>query len=187
PPSNKTHYLTETTAYTILYSSFLPISIPFYHGPSPLFPHGLILGFADHGDMYEYIYRAHRIGPLPAVKDLYRWARQATEGLAYAHGLGVLHGDIHVVNFLLSSSEDEERVGELDLQVADWAGASIWGDKSCSWYRLTQRDRDEEGKKVDMVISVRSEIFATGCAIYHMVGGKDLWEGELEYGIGRRL
>ncbi|CZR63559.1 uncharacterized protein PAC_13456 [Phialocephala subalpina] len=43
-----------------------------------------------------------------------------------------------------------------------------------------RKERDEEGKKIDMQINARSEIFALGSAIYHMVGGNDLWGGELE-------
>ncbi|KAF8858651.1 hypothetical protein BDZ45DRAFT_743073 [Acephala macrosclerotiorum] len=64
---------------------------------------------------------------------------------------------------------------------SDWTGATIKGSKSNSWYRLThqlwtpdRKERDEEGKKIDMNIDVKSEIFALGSAIYHMVGAKDL-------------
>jgi serine/threonine protein kinase len=192
-PSNLTkHFATEIAAYETLSSNKPPATVPAYFGASPEFKTGLVLELAGKGDMYEYLYRARRMGPSLRKRDFYKWARQIVEGLGYAHERGVLHGDIYVSNFLLTSSHDGD---ELDAQIADWAGASINGSKSASWYRLThqywdrdRKDKDDQGRRIDMVITVRSEIFALGSALFHMVDGEDLWEGELEYArIERRL
>ena len=67
-----------------------------------------------------------------------RWARQAAEALAFVHSCGVLYSDIHCVNFLLNKN--------LDLKVADFAGASIDGEKSWSFYRTTHQLPDADGK-----------------------------------------
>lgn len=187
PAKNEKHFLAEKAAYELLSSNNPPSSIPAYYDTSPDFPLGIVLSRANHGDVYEYLYRARRMGPMPmpTKKDFYHWAKQAAQALAYAHSMNIMHADIHLVNFLFTSSLTNS--SQLDLQVADWAGATIHGSKSASWYRLThqlwtpeRKERDEEGKKIDMKIDVKSEIFALGSAIYHMVGGNDLWEGELE-------
>ncbi len=98
-----------------------------------------------------------------------RWALQAAEGLAFAHSCGVLHSDIHCVNFLLDEN--------LDLKVADFAGASIDGSKSWSFCRTTHLLPRTDGGN----ISTASEIFGLGSALYYMFSGHDVSHPELNY------
>jgi serine/threonine protein kinase len=80
----------------------------------------------------------------------------------FAHSCGVSHFDIHYVNFLLDKN--------LDLKVADFAGASIDGGKSWSFYRITHQLPDADGKdRQYMKITVASEIFTLDSAPYYMV------------------
>ncbi|KAL1844988.1 hypothetical protein VTK73DRAFT_1385 [Phialemonium thermophilum] len=51
-----------------------------------------------------------------------KWARQAAEGLAYAHSRGVLHCDVSVGNFLLDAN--------LDLKLGDFQGRLLNDDGS---------------------------------------------------------
>lgn len=104
------------------------------------------------------------------VRATYRWARQAAEALQFAHSCGVLHSDIHCVNFVFDSN--------LDLKVAEWAGASIDGSRSHSCYRTTHSLLYIRGR--GSKLSVQSEIFGLGSAMHNMVVGLDIFP-ELDY------
>jgi serine/threonine protein kinase len=114
--------------------------------------------------------------PPPSPATLYRWVRQAAEGLAFAHSCGVLHSDIHCVNFLLD--------GALNLKAADFTGASIGGGKSWSTYRLTHRllfaEPKGDSSSLRMDIMTVSEIFGLGSVLYSIVTGHDLFP-EMDY------
>ena len=167
------HFLVEVEAYERFSTRGHPATILKYYGIDENDPSGLVLELAEKGTLHKYVWDSRIYGNIPSRNTVYRWARQAAEGLEFAHSCGVLHSDIHCVNFLL----DED----LDLKVADFAGASISGGKSWSFYRLTHRlfEADEKDSK-QMEITVKSEIFALGSALYNMVTGHDLFP-ELDY------
>ena len=167
--SAKTHFLAEKEAYERFTARGHPATILEYFGVDNHVPYGIVLGLAPRGTLYDYVRVHHRSPPLGKV--LYRWARQAAEALAFSHSCGVLHSDIHCVNFLLDEN--------LDLKVADFAGASIDGGKSWSTYRLTHRLFDPNGND-RREITVASEIFAFGSALHYMVRGHDIFP-ELHY------
>jgi len=96
--------------------------IPKYHCIDKNDPAGIIIEFVPNGNLYHHVDKCKRQGFLPSKENIYRWAHQAASAISFAHSLGIFHSDIHNVNFLLDS--------ELDLRVADWAGASIDGSKS---------------------------------------------------------
>ncbi|KEQ64433.1 kinase-like protein, partial [Aureobasidium melanogenum CBS 110374] len=109
----------------------------------------------------------------PSEALLYKWTLQTAEALCFAHRLGILHSDIHPLNFLLS--------GNLDLKVGDWGGASVDGSPSHCSYRYRYRLFTPNG--TDFVkengVSPATEIFAFGMAVYAIVSGKPIWP-ELE-------
>lgn len=151
----------------------------------------ILLSYMPHGSLHHFLWDAQHINhnnPLlqPTAELFLRWARQAAEGLAYAHTCGVLHGDIFPSNFLLDAN--------MNLKIGDWGGACVLyddGDEEkwtiCrSLYRLTHRwfGYDERGTEAQVDhenVSVKSEVFALGSTFYFMVSGSDLWHGELEY------
>ncbi|KAK5263417.1 hypothetical protein LTR96_011178 [Exophiala xenobiotica] len=157
----------------------------------PSTPSAILLAYMPHNCLGHFLWAARHFNhnnPLlqPTSELFLRWARQAAEGIAYAHACGVLHGDIFQSNFLLDAN--------MNLRIGDWGGACIRyddGDKEkwtrCrSLYRLTHCwfGYDEAGMEVQVdhdSVSVRSEVFALGSALYSMVNGSDLWYGELEY------
>ena len=156
------HFRVEKQVYERFSSTELerPQSISKYYGVHETESAGLILDLAANGSVYHYLWDHHKGTPSPI--NLYRWARQAGEGLAYAHACGIMHCDIHCSNFVLDK--------DLNLKVIDWAGASINGSRSWSYYRLTHQLPDKTKK-----YTPHMEIFASGSAMHYMVAGKDLY------------
>jgi serine/threonine protein kinase len=113
---------TEQEAYERFSSHDPPLSLLSYHGL-----HDEILEYAELGNLHDWLLQ----GNVPSKELLFKWAYQAAEALEFAHGLGVLHADIHCLNFFLTKT--------LDLKVGDWGGASIDGVKSHCSYRYSHR------------------------------------------------
>lgn len=117
----------------------------------------MILEHAERGNLWHWLWHSRETGQSVSHALLYKWAAQAAKALVFAHRCGILHSDIHVINFLLDADSN--------LKVADWAGASIDGGESLSRYR---RDHTLPGT-THSSISVASEIFAFGMALYTMI------------------
>ena len=168
-----TNFPAEVEAYERFTARGHPASILKYYGIDKDDPTGIVLELAENGNVYNYLWDSKILGNSPSQDILYRWARQAAEALGFAHSCGVMHSDIHCVNLLLDEN--------LNLKVADFAGASIDGGVSWSSYRLTHRLFVTEGKDSPrMEINQASEIFGLGSALYNMVAGHDLFP-ELDY------
>lgn len=151
-----------------------PQSLLTFHGVHSDIPSGLVLEHAESGNLQDWIFSRASRGIEPAPSELlYKWAFQATEALQFAHGLGVLHSDIHCLNFFLTR--------DLDLKVGDWAGASVDGEKSYCSYRYSHRLFGADGTDIvaESGVSVDTEIFALGTALYVMITGEEPWP-ELE-------
>ena len=134
-------YAVEKAAYEQFAAYDHPASIPKYYGTHESIAAGIVLEFAENKDVYNYLWRQKQIhDATPDDELLYRWARQAAEALAFAHSVGVYNSDIHCINFLLDQ--------DLNLKVADWAGASIDGSRSYSSYRLRYRLFNADGTDV---------------------------------------
>jgi serine/threonine protein kinase len=162
-----TNFLAEKTAYERFTARKAPLTILKYHGVDENHPGGLLLEYAENGNLRDYLWQCTVVERRPPPPELiYRWARQAAEALSFAHSCGVLHADIYCANFLLDSN--------FDLKVADFAGASIDGSESWSCYRYSHRlfGPEDDGNK-PMKITVETEIFALGSAIYAMVQNHD--------------
>jgi hypothetical protein len=159
------HFPVEKSCYEIFTSRSPPPTILKYYGVDPIEPAGLILELAENGNLYKYLWdlrHVHKTPPSHAL--LYRWARQAASALVFVHSCGIWHCDIHIVNFLLDKN--------LDLKVADFAAASIGGGKPNSYYRHSHQLylKGQELKEV----SVKSEVFAAGSAVFQMVVGYEV-------------
>ncbi|KAF2766132.1 kinase-like protein [Teratosphaeria nubilosa] len=91
-----------------------------YHGS---LEQGLVLAYACHGTLREYLH-SHQEGiPLPLRL---RWIEQMVEGVTVLHSSGVLHGDISCNNFLLDAN--------LDVKCCHFAGSSIDGEEALTCY-----------------------------------------------------
>ncbi|KAK6002023.1 hypothetical protein QM012_002513 [Aureobasidium pullulans] len=147
-----------------------PSTLLTYHGIHDDIPAGLILEYAEQGNLQDWLFS---VAEPPDEALLYRWTSQAAEALSFAHSLGIFHADIHPLNFLLTS--------DLDLKVGDWGGASVDGSISPCSYRYRYRLFDADG--IDVIkesgVSAQTEIFAFGMALFAMVSGQQAWP-ELE-------
>lgn len=160
---------TEQKVYQRFFANDPPPSLLSYHGIHDEIPHGIILEFAELGNVQDWLLEGHT----PTKEMLYKWSHQATEALEFAHALGVLHADIHCLNFFLTKT--------LDLKVGDWGGASVDGAKSHCSYRYKHRLFGLDGTDIpaEKGISMATEIFALGTALYVMISGQEPWP-ELE-------
>ena len=166
-----THFPVDKEAYERFSAHDHPPSILKYYGIHDTIPAGIILELAENKNLNKYRWdMKHCQYPSELAPEiLYRWARQATEALKFAHSLGVYNSDIHCVNFFLDQ--------DLNLKVGDWAGASIDGRRSHSSYRLRYRLFDADGKDVPKAtgITALTEVFALGTALYFMVTCEEPW------------
>lgn len=155
----------EQAAYERFSAHDPPQGLLSYHGMRDEIPAGMILEFAELGNLQDWLLGGH----VPTKDMLYKWTYQATEALEFAHGLGVLHADIHCMNFFLTKT--------LDLKVGDWGGASIDGGKSHCSYRYSHRLFGVDGTDIpaEKGISKATEIFALGTAFYVMISGEEPW------------
>lgn len=151
----------EKEAYERFTAHGHPSSILRYYGVDEYEPAAIILELAENGSVWEYLWDHPETERTPKPEDLYKWARQAAEALEFSHSCGVLHSDIHSMNFFFDAN--------LDLKVADFAEASIDGGSGLLFYRTTH---SLPGARK---ASIESEIFALGSAFYFMVTGHDVY------------
>ena len=115
-------------------------------------------------------------GPLP-LKDAVEIGRQVGEGLAAAHGDGIVHRDIKPANILVSP---EGRATIMDFGLARLTEAS----------KLTRADQTVgtaaymspeqiQGSEVDH----RTDVWALGCVLYEMVAGLRPFKGQYDQAL----
>lgn len=142
----------EKEAYERLATPDRPTTILTYLGPSSD-GRGILLDYADNGTVEEYLKREK---PLEEIS--LRWSRQAAEALDFCHSQGVLHGDIRCSNLLLDR--------HLNVKLGDFTGSSIDQSEALSCYNT-----DHLLPQDNFVISTRTEIFAFGSTLFHIVSG----------------
>lgn len=163
----KGNYAAELQAYRCLSGPGRPSSILQFFGVDEDHEYGIVLEFANGGDLYSYIWHESPIGTEMKL----RVARQVTEALAFVHSQKVLHCDIHAINIFLDSNEN--------AKLGDFGAASIDGSRPQMMYRSSHQlwIKGDAGKwRRD--ISVASEIFALGCVLYNMESRNGLFSEE---------
>ena len=160
PDGRETRFAIEKDVYERLDRADRPSSILKFYGVDEFDPWGLVLELAPKGSVWDFIGHLDDNEPVePEV--VYRWVHQATEGLAFAHGHGIMHSDVHAANFFLDS--------ELNLKVADWGEASIDDRRGILFYRTTHTMPGAWEPTIE------TEIFALGSSAYFMVQKQDLF------------
>ncbi len=107
-------------------------------------------------------------GPIPPL-EMVEYAAQACQGLAHAHGQGIVHRDIKPSNMLITQ---DRRVKVLDLGLgvlmeADSAATFATADGIAVGTIDYMSPEQACGRDVDG----RTDIYGLGCAIYHLTTG----------------
>ena len=142
----------EKEAYERLATPDRPTTILKYLGPSPD-GRGILLEYAENGAVEKYLQRRK-----PLEEMSLRWSRQAAEALVFCHSRQVLHGDIRCGNLLLDQ--------DFNSKLGDFTGSSIDQSEPLSYY-----DTGHLLPQDDFAISVKTEIFAFGSMLFHIVSG----------------
>lgn len=114
-------------------------------------------------------------GPLPAVEAV-SYAAQAALGLAHAHEQGIVHRDVKPSNLLITENK-QVKVLDLGLGVlmeidneSNFATADGVAVGTVDYMSPEQAcGRDVDG---------RSDLFSLGCALYHLITGRQAFPGE---------
>jgi serine/threonine protein kinase len=109
-----------------------------------------------------------------------RYARQALEALAYAHGLGVFHCDVTPANVLISS-DGVVKLTDFGLaRAANDLGAAASGIPMGSpWHMSPEQVRGADP------LDARTDVYAMGAVLYEMLTGRKLFDVEGAFAILR--
>jgi len=126
----------------------------------------LVMEFVDGKDMKALV---DRDGPLP-YKVAADYARQAADGLSYAHGRGLIHRDIKPANLLVDTSGT---VKILDLGLARFSDESLasltvdYDENMIGTVDYLAPEQALDSHNVD----ARADIYSLGCTLYFMLTG----------------
>ncbi len=121
--------------------------------------------------------RMERIGPMPQA-DALKIARQVAAALAAAHAAGVIHRDLKPENLYLvpdAEAQGGERVKLLDFGICKIGDASLTQSGTTLGTPVYMSPEQCRGAGE---VDGRSDIYALGCVLFHMLTGRAPFECE---------
>ncbi len=128
--------------------------------------HYLVMEFVDGTDIQAIVSRS---GPLP-YETAANYTRQAADGLAYAHRMGLIHRDIKPANLLV---DKEGTVKILDMGLARFTDETqgsltmAYDQKMIGTVDYLAPEQALDSHRVDG----RADIYSLGCTLYFMLTG----------------
>jgi serine/threonine-protein kinase len=128
--------------------------------------HYLVMEYVEGADLQAVVSRS---GPLD-YETAANYARQAAEGLAYAHRMGLIHRDVKPANLLV---DNEGTVKILDMGLARFTDESqgsltmAYDQKMIGTVDYLAPEQALDSHKVD----ARADIYSLGCTFYFMLTG----------------
>jgi serine/threonine protein kinase len=142
--------------------------------------HYLAMEYVDGVDLADYIRRKGRIDHEEARRIIIH----ACKALMHASEHGIIHRDIKPSNFLLANDEGRCRVKLTDLGLSrmvddeDFRVTRAGTTVGTVDYMAPEQARDAS------LADIRSDIYALGCTLYHMLAGRPPFA---EGGLGERV
>ena len=142
--------------------------------------HYLAMEYVDGVDLAEYIRRKGKLPPEESRRILI----QACKALEHAFSMGITHRDIKPSNFLLANDEGRCRVKLTDLGLSRMQNDEEFRVTQAGFTVGTVDYMAPEQARDSSLADVRSDIYALGCTLYHMLAGDPPFS---EGGIGERI
>jgi eukaryotic-like serine/threonine-protein kinase len=140
----------------------------FGRGPEGLF---FVMELLDGESLADCVIREQRL-PIARVLKI---AIQLCQGLAHAHGLGVIHRDLKPANIMLLDRGEEDFVKILDFGVAKVEGQGTQLTKTGVLIGTVEYMAPEQilGRPID----ARTDIYALGALLYRLLSGAHVFPG----------
>src|SRR5262245_27804464 len=111
--------------------------------------------------------------PRPALWQILRIGREAAEGLAAAHRLGMVHRDVKPANLWLEAPTGRVKVLDFGLAHVERDDAQLTGPGQVMGTPAYMSPEQGRGQQVDH----RSDLFSLGCVLYRLCTGNPPFRG----------